>query len=354
METEIVMGTRFGSLMIALFATTFISSCTSTGVLTPSAPKSTLGGAVQKAAIVAPPSAKSKANEAGRKYAGDSQPQPGNKAAQLASSAAASAAPSGGCLNPARVGDPDIRRNASKLPMSTYCVRLVSFTEGGFPWKIYTIAAKAGRPGPLWAVPHDDEDAAFDTAVYALVKYGGRISTIEAGESRTFRGQDTNRNFGTTASVARGCRQQKAAAKRYTAEFLNGYRRGGLIIALHTNTNGYSGNGGSGSISINRKSSIMRPYKSLIAKGSLADEDNLLLIAGTSLVNQDRKLSNLVEHFTKREGVHVIAEHVSKSKNDCSLSNYVMLTQPGRYYNIETQDGNSRTQIGRASCRERV
>lgn len=249
-----------------------------------------------------------------------------------------------GCLNPSSVDDPDIRRNAAKLPMSKYCIKLASFTEGGFPWKIYTVTPKRGNKDILWAVPHDDEDAAFDTAVYALNRYGGRISTVETGNRRSFHGQDTNRNFGTSRSVQQRCRQQKAVAPRYTKEFLNGYSDGGLIIALHTNTNGYSGNGGTGTISINRDSSILRPYKSPVAQGLLADEDNLLLMAGTRPVGSDRQLTAAVNHFTKQEGVHVIVELVRESQNDCSLSNYVMLTKPGRYYNIEAEDGNGTAQ----------
>jgi len=245
---------------------------------------------------------------------------------------------SGSCLSPGQTGDPDIIRNASKLPTDKYCIKLADFSEGGFPWKIFRITSRKARSGPFWAVPHDDEDAAFDSAVYGMLKYGGSIATVEAGESRSFRGQDTNRNFGTTSAIARRCNQQRAAAPKFVQEFMKDHRRGGLIVALHSNTNGYSGNGGAGTISINRQSRIMRPYKSTKAVGLLADEDNLILTASKNLVERDPKLQKLVNHFNN-SGVHIIVEHVTQSKNDCSMSNYVILNNLGTYYNIEVQDG---------------
>ena len=85
------------------------------------------------------------------------------------------------CINP-RSGDRDIFRNAKAL--SKHCIRLHKIREAGKTWNIYEIGGK--RRGPLWAVLHDNENAAFDAAVTGLNRYGGRIVAIEAGERRNF------------------------------------------------------------------------------------------------------------------------------------------------------------------------
>jgi len=302
----------------------------------------------------APKPSKASQDETGRTYAGDvgtagsqsgspqraaaAEPQltPAPAAAQVAAKS------SNGCLDVGSIRERDIARNRTALKRMNACIKLDKFTEGGLPWQIYTITA-AKRRGPLWAVPHDNEDVAFDTAVYALARYGGVIVATEAGEQRSLRGQDANRNFNKSAAIARKCRLQKAAAPRYTDAFIKPLPSGQPIIALHSNANGYSGNGGRGTISIWRKSAIMRAHPSRKAKGALADEDNILLVAGRRPMDKDRRLKKLVTDFNNK-GVHVIAELVTPAKNDCSLSNYVVLNGIAKYYNIEVQDGQGKVQ----------
>ena len=60
------------------------------------------------------------------------------------------------CINP-RSGDRDIFRNAKAL--AKHCIKLHKIREAGKTWHIYEIGGK--RPGPLWAVLHDNENAAF-------------------------------------------------------------------------------------------------------------------------------------------------------------------------------------------------
>ncbi|MEM1038392.1 MAG: hypothetical protein AAGI12_02855 [Pseudomonadota bacterium] len=247
-----------------------------------------------------------------------------------------------GCLDIASIRERDIARNRAALTRMDACIKLAKFTEGGLPWQIYTITGPKKR-GPLWAVPHDNEDVAFDTGVYALAQYGGVMVATEAGEKRSLRGQDANRNFNKSIAIARKCRLQKAPAPRYTDAYIKPLQSGQPIIALHSNANGYSGNGGSGTISIRRKSSIMRAFASRRAKGALADEDNILLVAARRPVESDRRLRKLVNDFNNK-GVHVIAELVTPGKNDCSLSNYVVLNGIAKYYNIEVQDGKGAVQ----------
>jgi hypothetical protein len=67
--------------------------------------------------------------------------------------------------------DGDFRRNAAALAAPGLCIAEQKFKERRRPWTIQTVSS--GRPGPLWAVLHDDEDVAFDSAVRALTTYGG-------------------------------------------------------------------------------------------------------------------------------------------------------------------------------------
>ncbi len=249
-----------------------------------------------------------------------------------------------GCLGPAQVNDPDIRGQRKTLSKSKYCITETRVQEGGLNWKLHVIK-NTKRSGPLFVVPHDNENSAFPSAVYGLAKYGGTLVAVEAGERRIFKGQDPNRNFGTTRSAAAACPKQSAPAPKYTNAIMKHRKSGQPIIALHSNSNGWSGNGGSGTISINRNSKVMRPFVTAIARSRrLADEDTLIVIASTKLPGKDREQARALEHFTKKAGVNVIYEYVKPSQNDCSLSNYVVLNNLGRYFNVEVENGDVKTQ----------
>ena len=60
--------------------------------------------------------------------------------------------------------------------------------------------------GPFWFLPHDDENTAFDSAVYATKKYGGGFLAVMANNERYYKGQDPNRNFGDTYGIVRRCK----------------------------------------------------------------------------------------------------------------------------------------------------
>jgi len=249
-----------------------------------------------------------------------------------------------GCLDPLQVPDPDIRGQRKTLSKAKYCITETRVNEGGLNWKLHVIK-NTKRSGPLFVIPHDNENSAFPSAIYGLAKYGGTLVAVEAGERRIFNGQDPNRNFGTTRSAAAACPKQRAPAPKYTNAIMKHRKSGQPIIALHSNSNGWSGNGGSGTISINRNSRVMRPFVTAIARSRrLADEDTLIVIASTKPPGKDRKQARALEHFTKKAGVNVIYEYVKPSQNDCSLSNYVVLNNLGDYFNVEVESGDVKTQ----------
>jgi hypothetical protein len=121
---------------------------------------------------------------------------------------------SGSCLSPAEAGDKDgdFVRNAETLSGSGFCIEVETFKERRRPWRIETV--KTGRPGPLFAIMHDDENMSFDNAVAALKTYGGTLVAVDTGGKRNQDGIDPNRNF---SGGGVGCSKLgKDASPKYT------------------------------------------------------------------------------------------------------------------------------------------
>lgn len=248
------------------------------------------------------------------------------------------------CLDPGKISEPDIAGQRRILSRNIFCITEEKVSEAGLDWRIFVIK-NTKQTGPLFVIPHDNENSAFPAAVHGLLKYGGVLVAIEAGEKRLFQGQDPNRNFGTTRAVAARCPKQRAAAPKFTKAILKHRKGRQPIIALHSNSNGWSGNGGSGTISIRRKSNVMRPFATSVARSNaFKDEDTLIVLASTKLPGKDRKQQAALDYFTKKAGVNVLYEYVKPSHNDCSLSNYVVLNRLGTYFNIEVENNQIRTQ----------
>lgn len=243
-----------------------------------------------------------------------------------------------GCLSPAAVRDGDVRRNAALLGGgSNLCLSELQFQENGMTWTLSVIDNTRHRKGPTIYLLHDNEQESFDTALYAIRKYGGKLVAIETGDSRHFQGQDPNRNFGATKSSTATCRDMRRKPAPLFTQFLLDLRETSpnFILTLHNNANGHTGNGGSGAISAKRSSTVL---KGLMAPGGNGDEDDVLLLAGSAPFEQDKKAQRTTAHFHKA-GMNVVYEHVTPERNDCSFSNYVVLNQIAPYYNIETQHG---------------
>jgi len=234
---------------------------------------------------------------------------------------------------------PDIRRNFNSL--NGLCVNLVKFQEGRYNWKMLLVFNPNRARGAFWFLPHDNENSAFNSAVYATRKYGGGFLAVIAGGNRYFKGQDPNRNF--SNSSHRVCSQQKAPSAIYTSTvfgIIDSFRGVNYpYLALHNNTN-------RGGISILKRSKFTKSYLAyplnMLKQGQgLADEDSLVYIAGASQNPPASKVNALL-----RAGLNVKYEIVNSSNNDCSMSNYVVLGRgSSNYYNVEAQHGKTATQI---------
>ena len=263
-------------------------------------------------------------------------------AALMALGGAAAAQDGEGCLAPGQIKDQDVARHAAHLGQgSGLCVSEIPISENGLNWRFTIVENTKQNRGPTIFLLHDNENSAFDTAIYAVRKYGGKVVAVEAGDRRNFNGQDPNRNFGLTQAATAPCRDMKRKPAPVFTTLLTDLQAGrpSFFLTLHNNANGHSSNGGSGGISAARDSAVMNGE---MAPGG-GDEDDAVLLAGTTPLEQNASARKLIDKLHKAR-VNVIYEHVTPQGNDCSFSNYVVLNRLGDYYNIEAQHGHTSVQ----------
>jgi hypothetical protein len=241
---------------------------------------------------------------------------------------------SGACLSVADVTDKDedFKRNAAVLSENTLCIAEEQFKERRRTWTIATV--KTGRPGPLFAVMHDDEDMSFDKAVAALKTYGGTLVAVETGGKRNQDGVDPNRNF---SADGIGCRKLgKDASPKYTEVFRNLFDPTQPIVALHNNTGERIPTGGHGHVSMDDLPKDMEAKKSADPDGPLAGDRSLVLLASAAPITSDAE-TRAAELSAK--GINAVIEPVSEGKGDCSFSNYALLSGHAEYFNVTVDEG---------------
>lgn len=263
------------------------------------------------------------------------------------SAAPATQTKKGVCLPPEELfdEDADVARNRAALASPDLCLRLEVFTEGKLHWVLQVIQNKKKPRGPLWVVPHDDEDVAFDSAVHAVRRYGGTVVAVERNHDRYNRigkrKQDPNRNF--QIGNSEKCQLQLARSPVFTRRVLQWLPKGQPIIALHTNKEGFDPipvldeekSKGNVSIGFPRKpDSNITEFPAARPIRAKSPNDTLIYVASRLPVGQDAGLSRFVASLNA-SGIHVLYEHVEK--NDCSLSNYAV-SRNIPYLNIEVVD----------------
>jgi hypothetical protein len=236
---------------------------------------------------------------------------------------------SGACLSISEVADEDgdFRRHAEALATPGFCIEEEKFRERRRPWMIQTVAS--GRPGPLWVVMHDDEDVAFDNAVYALTTYGGILVAMETGGERNQDGVDPNRNF---SDDNVGCAKLgNSAAPEFSGIFKELFGLAQPIIALHNNHEAPIPTGGVGHVTISSPPRGMQVLESSDPDSPLADDHTLVLIAsGDPRPGAVTARANSLA----AKGINVILEPVREGRGDCSLSNYAVLSGYPSYFNV--------------------
>lgn len=245
--------------------------------------------------------------------------------------------------------DDDVARNIARegffdgIRISEY-----RFSENGFDWHLIRFSSIEKADGPNWIVPHDDENAAFDAMIAAIQKYGGTGISVNSGTGSA-RLQSGAGVCGVKSARVTSCdpnRNFDAQTPAFTATFVNMLKPDQPVIALHTNSHGFSGDGagGRGDITIYDRKAFARGDIKARENGRLADNptgdmenpDTLALSAFLARRGQPPEDDAACGKGMTQSGVHFWHEAVGKS--DGSLSNYLILNRPDiAYINAESR-----------------
>lgn len=241
-------------------------------------------------------------------------------------------------VDPLTVQDDDFARHRDPAEWKGLAVSRIEFREERAAWRLWRIANERHRRGPLWFVPHDNENAGFEAGLEAVRKYGGTLIAVDAGiaddgvrMNRAVdygRPVDPNRNFDT-------------ALPGYARHILADLRPGMPVIALHTNGRGFdtgesrcnkSDPPGGGVISIRYCDDTLRPSPSLRRAWPWDDDDT---VAFATHLAKDPPSTAFCRDEMVAADFNVVQEGVIAS--DRSLSNYAVLHGLD-YLNFETLD----------------
>lgn len=242
-------------------------------------------------------------------------------------------------VDPLALADDDFARHRDPAEWRGLAVTRVEFREERGAWRLYRIANLRKPRGPLWFVPHDNENAGFEAALAGVRKHGGVVFAVDSGivedgkrrNGAVDRGRpiDPNRNF-------------RDGYPRYAETILADYARGARpIIALHTNSPGFdtdasrcnqSDRPGRGEVSIRFCDDVMQPRPSQRRAWPFDDDDSLAYVAWR---NGTSPATAWCGRALAEADFNVVFERVAVS--DGSLSNYALLRGMD-YVNFETQE----------------
>jgi hypothetical protein len=227
--------------------------------------------------------------------------------------------------------DDDLNRHTSDpIFLDGLVISDSRFSEAGFDWHVLKFANASNPAGPLWAVLHDDENAAFEAAIEAVKLYGGAVVAVNSGPGSS-RYQFGKGTCGGRPAIVSRCdpnRNFSIATPLFTETFVGQVPQGQTIIALHTNSPGYGP--GRGSITILDTEAAMRGVLRPRADGHFGKyQPAALNNPDTYAILPYRAPAKAESDITCRaaltaRGVHVWHEYVGKS--DGSLSNYAALS----------------------------
>jgi hypothetical protein len=239
-------------------------------------------------------------------------------------------------VHPLKVQDDDFARHRLPAEWRGLRVTRIDFAEERATWRLYRIADPRRPRGPLWFVPHDDENAGFEAALRAIRRYGGTMIVVDSDGTRRNgrvafgRSIDPNRNF-------------HDGLPRYPRQVLAALNRGAWpIIALHTNSPGYEGarstcnrggyTSGEGVISIRFCNAVLTPSASQARRYPFDDDDTVAF--ATYRATQSPSAAFCRDAMVRADW-NVVQERVVNS--DGSLSNYAVLHGLD-YLNFETRE----------------
>lgn len=244
-------------------------------------------------------------------------------------------------IDPLTVQDDDFARHRDPATWRGLKVSQIEFREERGHWRLFRIANPAKPRGPLWFVPHDNENAGFEAALAGVRAHGGVVIAVDSGIS-----EDADGNRRNTA-VERGGpidpnRNFRDANPLYARVILADYARGARpIVALHTNFPGFDPTysrcnrgdpKGRGEVSIRFCDDVMQPHPSQSRAWPFDDDDSLAYVAYRA---DSSPMSAWCGKALATADFNVVFERVKIS--DGSLSNHALLRGMD-YVNFETQE----------------
>jgi hypothetical protein len=274
-------------------------------------------------------------------------------AALLATGATAQVVP-GNPIDPLSIADDDFARHRRPAEWQGLSVRPIIFAENGVTWRVWRIANLRRPRGPLWFVPHDNENAAFDAALELVRSWGGVAIVVDVDPFGASYDARFNRSSGEPIDPNRNFYD---AFPLYSTTLLADLAGGrGPIVALHTNAAGYDstlslcgprGDTGSGEISVLFCDATRSPRRAVAPRWPFDDTDTLAV--SPALAGADPRASFCAKRLIALD-FNLVFERVGSS--DGSLSNYAALHGLD-YVNLETRD-RGLDPAGLAAARDRL
>lgn len=245
-------------------------------------------------------------------------------------------------VDPLAMASDDFTRLADPALWQGLDVRRIEFRDDRAFWRLYRIANVARGDGPLWFVPHDNENAAFQAAIWAVRAYGGVVVAVE--EARSISVPDSRMNgdvaYGQPIDPNRNFRDGSTYADAILGDPGTPPR---MIVALHTNEPGYSlpastcappgaGFTGKGEISVLLCSDRYAARRSVSGRWPYDDTDSLAIV---SYLGDRGPMSGFCARGLWDADMNIAFEHVGQP--DGSLSNHA-LYHGLPYVNFETQE----------------
>lgn len=245
--------------------------------------------------------------------------------------------------------DDDLQRHAGEPDyLAGIDVEETFVRENGFIWHLLRYTSRTNPAGPLWMVPHDDENAAFEAAIQALKAYGGVVIAVNSGPG-SMRRQSGLGTCGIKAGQVTSCDPNRNFAQtspKFVDAFLRSRPAEQPIVALHTNSSGFSGDGqgGRGDITILDASAFQQGkiqpredgHFATNPSGEMANFDTLALMAYLDKNERPGARATECQKAMTGNGVHFWHEKVKRS--DGSMSNYLALHLPDiPYLNVESR-----------------
>lgn len=247
-------------------------------------------------------------------------------------------------IDPLTVPDDDFARHRDPAEWAGLTVQSIEFQNERTRWRLWRIIDPARPQGPLFFVPHDNENAGFEAALVELREHGGVVIAVDSGISPGHDGQRFN-NAVTVGGPVDPNRNFDSALPGYAAHVLADLAHGAWpVIALHSNTRGFetrestcnrSDPPGNGVISIRFCDAVYTPHPSHSRTWPFDDDDTMAF--ATWRAGRDPSAAFCGNALAAAD-FNVVFEEVAIT--DRSLSNYAVLHDIA-YLNFETLDQGS-------------